>query len=109
MLLADMLLRHWLAEQGVTSLERASLEEVEYFAFGEDRYYVKMRAGNMFQDNDLDRMLAVVKAEFETHNATVTLRQSGRILVPAIDYLPPSQIMCLRQRFASYLLVIAHM
>lgn len=98
MLLADMLLRTWLDEQGITSLARASLAEVEYFAFGEDAYYVRMRAGNTFQDNDLERMLSVIKDEFVAVNTTVLLRQHGHMFIPSVSYEAPLQRVGLAPR-----------
>lgn len=80
-----MLLREWLEQLGSRTTEHASLKKIQHFEFGEDRYVVKMQDGREYQDNDLERMLSVIRDEFHTHNTTAILK-GGERLHPSIEY-----------------------
>lgn len=80
-----MLLREWLTQIGARSVERSSLNEIQHFEFGEDRYVVKMQDGREFQDNDLGRILSMIRDEFHAQQTTATLTGRER-MHPAIEY-----------------------
>lgn len=80
-----MLLRDWLQQLGARSVERSSLGEIQHFEFGEDRYVVKMQDGRQYQDNDLERILSVIRDEFHTYNTTALLKGRQQ-MHPAVEY-----------------------
>lgn len=81
-----MLLRQWLEELGARSVERATLKDIKHFTFGEDAYTVEMQDGRVYQDNDLDRILTVIRDELNVHNNNVLLKGQGDRMHPAIEY-----------------------
>lgn len=81
-----MLLREWLIEIGARSTERTTLPDIKGFVFTEDAYFVEMNDGRTFQDNDLSRILSVIRDEFRTYNTTATLRGGGQPMHPAIEF-----------------------
>ena len=80
-----MLLRQWLEELGVPRPTNVSLGTIQQFEFGEDRYVVKMQDGREYQDNDLDRILSMIRDEFHTQNMTAILKGGPR-MHPSIEY-----------------------
>jgi hypothetical protein len=81
-----MLLREWLLEIGARSTERTTLSDIKGFVFTEDAYFVEMHDGRTFQDNDLSRILSLIRDEFRTNNTTSTLRGFGQPMHPAIEF-----------------------
>lgn len=81
-----MLLRQWLQELGMPGAERSplALKDIHYFDFGEDRYVIKTQ-DREFQDNNLERLLSVLRDEFHTHNMTAILK-GGERLHPSVEY-----------------------
>lgn len=84
-----MLLREWLQELGYqdrTVLDFCRLENIRFFRFNEDAYSVHMLDEHVYQDNDLERLLSVIRDEFRVFNTTVTLKNAGLPRGPAIEY-----------------------
>lgn len=72
-----MLILDWVQALGLPcEAARLRLSSVKRFVFGE-RYYVEMDDGRIYQDNDLERVLTMMRDEFNLHNTTLLLK-TGR-------------------------------
>jgi hypothetical protein len=84
-----MLLAEWLKELGAPmnpgEVARSSLTDIKGFIFSEDAYFVEMHDSRKYQDNDLVRLLSMIRDEFHTHNTTAILK-GGERLHPQIEF-----------------------
>lgn len=77
-----MLLTEWIGELGHSrQVMPASLSDVSMFLFG-TQYYVQLRTGMGYQDNDLERLLQLMRDEFVAHNTLALLREDRSELYP---------------------------